>query len=215
MTRRRSIRTPRAAGARPPARTSDTKFASRRRPSSPLRSGWNWTPSRLPRATAETKRPPCSVSARITSSAVVRRRTGIRMDEVEVGPVGDPVEERVVAPPDDLVPADVRQRRGVLEPSRAAGQHAERLGAVLVARPRTAAAARGRRRGTACPPRSSRRSGPRSRRRGDGPSPVRPPPRPGRRCASAPARASGSRATTTSAPEAVRPCSMLTRLPAP
>ena len=58
------------AGARPPARTSDTKFARRRRPSSPLRSGWNWTPSRLPRATAETNRAPCSVSARMTSSAV-------------------------------------------------------------------------------------------------------------------------------------------------
>ena len=35
--------------------------------------------------------------------------------------------------PVDLVPADVRQRRGVLEADRAPGQHAERLGAVLVA----------------------------------------------------------------------------------
>ena len=58
----------------------------------------------------------------------------IRMHEVEIGPVADPVEERVVAPPDDLVPTDVREGRGILEPPRPAGQHAERLRAVLVTR---------------------------------------------------------------------------------
>src|SRR4051794_7884608 len=36
------------------ARTRSTKFASKRRPSRPLRSGWNWTPSSEPRAMADT-----------------------------------------------------------------------------------------------------------------------------------------------------------------
>ena len=35
---------------------SATTFATRRRPSSPERSGWNWTPSSRPRATADTNR---------------------------------------------------------------------------------------------------------------------------------------------------------------
>ena len=34
----------------------------------PERSGWNWTPSSRPRETAETKRDPCSVSARTVLS---------------------------------------------------------------------------------------------------------------------------------------------------
>ena len=55
------------------ARTRSTKLASSRRPSGPLRSGWNWTPSNAPRATAETNAPPCSVVARITSSCRRRR----------------------------------------------------------------------------------------------------------------------------------------------
>ena len=42
------------AGAAVPARTSPTKFARSRSPSVPLRSGWNWTPSSRPRATADT-----------------------------------------------------------------------------------------------------------------------------------------------------------------
>ena len=47
-----------------------TTLARSRRPSGPLRSGWNWTPSRLPRATALTNGPPWLVSARIQSDAV-------------------------------------------------------------------------------------------------------------------------------------------------
>ena len=42
------------AGAAVPARTSPTKFSRSRSPSVPLRSGWNWTPSSRPRATADT-----------------------------------------------------------------------------------------------------------------------------------------------------------------
>ena len=42
----------------------------------------------------------------------------IRMDEVEVGVRGDPVEERMRPRPDDLVPADVRQGGGILEADR-------------------------------------------------------------------------------------------------
>ena len=49
------------------ARTIDTKLVRRRRPSAPLRSGWNWTPRSGPRATAETNRRPCSVDARTSS----------------------------------------------------------------------------------------------------------------------------------------------------
>ena len=57
----------------------------------------------------------------------------VRVDEVEVGVWRDAVERRVVAAPLDLVPADVGQRRRVLEAPRPARQHAERHGAVLVA----------------------------------------------------------------------------------
>ena len=66
------------------ARTSATKLTSRRRPSTPLRSGWNWTPSSGPRATAETNRRPCSVCARTSPASRVRRRARVRVDEVEV-----------------------------------------------------------------------------------------------------------------------------------
>ena len=57
------------AGADRLASTSATKFASSRRPSVPLRSGWNWTPRREPAATAETKGRPWVVSARTVSPA--------------------------------------------------------------------------------------------------------------------------------------------------
>ncbi len=46
-----------------------TKLAMIRRPATPLRSGWNWTPRTLPRSIAETNRSPCPVSARIAASA--------------------------------------------------------------------------------------------------------------------------------------------------
>ena len=62
----------------------------------------------------------------------LRRRPRVRMDEVEVGSVVDAIEQRVVASSNDLVPADVRERWGVLQPLRAAGQHAEGLRSVLV-----------------------------------------------------------------------------------
>src|ERR1700675_3039258 len=55
------------------------------------------------------------------------------MDEVEVGAVIDSVKERVFAGPLYLVPADVRKGRGLLQPDRAAGQHAEGRRAVFVA----------------------------------------------------------------------------------
>ena len=74
-----------------------TTFARSRSPSSPLRSGWNWTPSRRPRATAETNGRPWVVVARTTSSPAPVGHAGVRVDEVEVGPVGDPGERRVVA----------------------------------------------------------------------------------------------------------------------
>ena len=51
------------------ARTSSTKLASRRSPSAPLRSGWNWTPTRASRAIADTNGAPWSVVARTSSSA--------------------------------------------------------------------------------------------------------------------------------------------------
>ena len=51
------------------ARTRSTKLASNRRPSRPLRSGWNCTPSSDPRATADTNDRPWSVVARMASRA--------------------------------------------------------------------------------------------------------------------------------------------------
>ena len=54
------------------------------------------------------------------------------MDEVEVRVRRDAGEGRVLAAADDLVPADVGERRGVVEADRPAGQEPERLGAVLV-----------------------------------------------------------------------------------
>jgi len=61
------------------------------------------------------------------------RGADVRVDEVEVGAVGDAVERRVLVAALDLVPADVRERRGVNETDRAAVEDAERLRAVLVA----------------------------------------------------------------------------------
>ena len=61
-------------------------------------------------------------------------RAGVRVDEVEVGAVGDAVEQRVLARALDLVPADVRAGSG--RPRGATvrpGEHAERRRAVLVA----------------------------------------------------------------------------------
>ena len=57
----------------------------------------------------------------------------VRVDEIEVGVRRDPVEQGVGARSRDLVPADVRQGRGVLEADRAPGDDAERGRAVLVA----------------------------------------------------------------------------------
>ncbi len=51
------------------ARTRSTKLASRRSPSAPLRSGWNWTPIRASRAIADTNGTPWSVVARTSSPA--------------------------------------------------------------------------------------------------------------------------------------------------
>src|SRR5436190_4530579 len=56
------------AGQRP-LRASSTAFARSCRPSSPLRSGWNWTPSTFPRPTALTNDAPCVVRARVMSAA--------------------------------------------------------------------------------------------------------------------------------------------------
>src|SRR4029079_12654487 len=49
-------------------RTAAMTFASSRSPSSPLRSGWNWTPSRRPLATADTNGRPWVVVASTTPS---------------------------------------------------------------------------------------------------------------------------------------------------
>ena len=46
-----------------------TKLASRRRPSAPLRSGWNWTPRIGPRAMADTNGRPCVVRARTADAS--------------------------------------------------------------------------------------------------------------------------------------------------
>ena len=123
-----------AAAEHQAARTRSTKLASSRRPSRPLRSGWNWTPSSAPRATADTNAR--AVVGRGEDRRHVPPSVGharVRVDEVEVGAVGDAVEERVRARPLDLVPADVREGRRVLEPDRPPGQDAERRRAVLVA----------------------------------------------------------------------------------
>ena len=102
-----------------------------------------------PRATRRGERPPCSVSRGRGRRRAAVWRAGVRVDEVEVGVGGDPVEQRVRPRPLDLVPADVRQRRGVLEPDRAA--RGRRRGSSRRPRrcPRTGAGARGRSRGTA------------------------------------------------------------------
>ena len=65
--------------------------------------------------------------------AVVDYGAGIRMDEIEVRPVGDAREQWVLARALDLVPADVGKRRCGVEADRAPGERAERLGPVLVA----------------------------------------------------------------------------------
>ena len=57
-----------AVGLPAASRTRATTFASSRKPSSPLRSGWNWTPRRAPRATADTNGEPCVVVASATSA---------------------------------------------------------------------------------------------------------------------------------------------------
>src|SRR5947207_4558685 len=56
--------TARLAASRP-ERTSSTRLASRRRPSAPLRSGWNCTPRTLSRAIALTNEAPWPVRARV------------------------------------------------------------------------------------------------------------------------------------------------------
>src|SRR3954464_9739664 len=55
------------------------------------------------------------------------------MDEVEVGPGADAVEEGMVPGPLDLVPADVRERRRLRELDGPAGKDPERRGVILVA----------------------------------------------------------------------------------
>src|SRR5262249_10959436 len=56
------------AGQRP-LRASSTAFARSRRPSAPLRSGWNWTPRTFPRAIALTNDEPCVVRASVNAAA--------------------------------------------------------------------------------------------------------------------------------------------------
>ena len=53
------------------------------------------------------------------------------VDEVEVGALGDPFEERMLAAPDDLVPADVGERRCIGKLDRGPFDDAERVGPVL------------------------------------------------------------------------------------
>ena len=122
------------AGARPPARTSFTKFAQEAQAVVAAALGVELDAEQV--AAGDRRHEPRTVLGLGQDDVVgcLRGRTRIRMDEVEVGPVADPVEEQVVAAPDDLVPTDVREGRGILEPPRPAGQHAERLRAVLVTR---------------------------------------------------------------------------------
>ena len=83
----------------------------------PLRSGWNWTPSSAAARDRRDERPAVVGRRRATtSSSSAGGHAGVRVDEVEVGAVGDAVEQRVIARPLDLVPADVGQGRRVLEP---------------------------------------------------------------------------------------------------
>ncbi len=104
------------------ASTTRTKLSTMRSPTSWLFSGWNWTPSTLPRPTIAGK-----------SSAVVGGRDHhvggsvavVGVDEVDVRAVGDAVEDRVRAPGLQPVPAHVRHRELPLEAPDAAGQEAE------------------------------------------------------------------------------------------
>ena len=162
MTRRRSIRRP----ARD--RRSWRAGAGRR---VPLRSGWNWTPSSRPAGDRRDERRAVRRSWRGSG----RRPTpsggcaGVRVDEVEVGAVGDAVEQRVRARPLDLVPADVREGRRVRAGGRVRpGHDAEGRRRRPRRCRRTGAADRGRCRGTADRPRAtpgSARSGRRASRR--------------------------------------------------
>ena len=57
------------------------------------------------------------------------RSAGVGVDEVEVGAILDPGEQHVLPPPYHLVPADVRERRGVAQdhsPARQDPEHASR-----------------------------------------------------------------------------------------
>ena len=138
---------------------SPTTLAISRRPSSPDRSGWNWTPSRRPRATAETNGR--AVPGRGERGAVSGAPSGcpdVRVDEVEVRVRVDAVERRMRARPLDLVPADVREGR-----ARRRGGRSGRAGRPASPRrprrcPRTGAGGRGRCRGTGGRRRSSRGS---------------------------------------------------------
>ena len=73
---------------------------------------------------------------RLRERQCIRAGSGLRregVDEVEVGGLVDPVEQRVGATPLHLVPADVRQTRRLPQADRSPGQHAEGFRAVLVA----------------------------------------------------------------------------------
>ena len=119
--------------------------------------------------------------------------------------------------PLDLVPADVGQRRRVLEADRAPGQDARASRRRPRRCPRTGAGARGRSRGTAGPPSIQARIGvDEALARRAAPSPAPPPRRPGRRAASAPREAVRVARDRDRRPRRPRSAwSMLTRLPAP
>ena len=113
--------------------------------------------------------------------ALVRRSGGERVDEVEVRAVRDSVEERMRPDQLDRVPADVRQRRGILQGDRSA----RRAGPASRRRLRRCG-----RRGSESPGRSPGMAGPREPSRAaarpglaraGGPSPARPRRRPERR----------------------------------
>ena len=85
---REMLRTEHQAGTATPAAWAATmadEVASRRSPSAPLRSGWNWTPTRRPaRPPRRTFRRASSRPARPASGGT----PGVRVDEVEVGAAG-------------------------------------------------------------------------------------------------------------------------------
>ena len=181
--------------------------------------GGTGRPGRSPRATADTKRRamlrlgqrsrprrrrPCGRRHRNGRSRSRRRRRCRRTTAC-------------VAAALDLIPADVGQRRRIGQADGPPGKDAQRLGAVLVARRRTAAGARGRCRGTVARPRPSRRMGvtrPAAFEARPSPAPLAP--TPGRRAARRLGRSRGvAREPDARADGASAPGRCETRLPAP